>query len=128
MLHWIKKHISIIITVLVSVGVLVFVYACEPKVKSLNDKRELVNRIELQVELDNILAVAKMRMASLDKQDALRNIILQNALVIVQGQPFNPVGLITGIAGIYGLLKVGSNVTKVVKTQVKKRTVNNART
>ena len=128
MLQWIKKHSSVFITVLVTIGVSVFVYACEPKVKSLNDNQELVNRIELQVELDNILTTAKMRMASLDKQDALRSIILQNALVIVQGQPFNPIGIITGIAGIYGLLKVGSNVTKVVKTQVKKRTVNNART
>ncbi|GAH62920.1 unnamed protein product, partial [marine sediment metagenome] len=48
--------------------------------------------------------------------------------ILVQGQPFNPLGLITGVAAIYGLTQGSSNITKVVKNKVKKRKVNNGET
>jgi len=120
MLQWLKKNLTVIVTALVTFGVIIFVYGCEPKVPSLNNKEYLVSRAELQIELDNIMAIAKMRMLSLDKQDALRNIIMQNSLLLVQGQPFNPVGIITGIAAIYGIAAGGTNITKVVKEKIKK--------
>ena len=71
------------------------------------------------------MALAQVRMVDLDKQDRLRAVILENALILVQGQPFNPVGILTGFAALYGLTKAGSNVTKVVKDTVNKRKVNN---
>lgn len=128
MLQWLKKNLTLIITGLITLSIILFIYACEPKVPSLNDQKYLVTRSELQVELDNILALAKMRMLSLDKQDAVRNIILQNSLVLLQGQPFNPVGIITGIAAIYGITQGGSNITKVVKEKIKKAKDKNGNT
>lgn len=128
MLVWLKKNKSILITALVTCGVLLFVYACEPKTTSLNNTGRLVTRAELQIELDSILAIAKMRMLDLDKQDAFRNIILQNSLVLMQGQPFNPVGLLTAFAAIYGVTQGGSNITKVVKHKYQKRKEKNGHT
>lgn len=113
------------LTVLVTIGIITFIYACEPKVASLNDSHKFINRQELQLELDQLITTAQIRMADLDKQEQLRSIILQNAVVLVQGQPFNPVGLITGIAALYGISQGSFQVGKKVKTVAKKRKVNN---
>jgi len=125
MLQWIKKHIPLLTTILVTVGVLIYVYGCEAKVSSLWRKGTLINRQELQLELDQLIGLAQLRMAALDKQELLRALIVRNALVLVQGQPFNPVGIIAGIASIYGVTQGASNVTKVVKTKLNKRKANN---
>ena len=63
-------------------------------------------------------------MADLDKQEQLRAIILQNALILVQGNPLNPVGIITAIAGIYGATQAGKNVKNGVKNARAKRKAN----
>ncbi|MBA7646180.1 hypothetical protein ES703_53942 [subsurface metagenome] len=125
MLEWIKKNSTIITTVLVIIGVIIFVYGCEPKVRSLTDNTRLVNRQELQLELDQIIGIAQVRMVDLDKQDQLRAIILRNALVLVQGQPLDPFAIITGIAAIYGIITGGCNIKKVVKVQLDKRKATN---
>lgn len=125
MWEWIKEHKTVIITAIATIGFLIYCYGCEPKVRSLIDSRELVNRQELQLELDQIMGIAELRLLSLDQQERFRAIILQNALVLVQGQPLNPVGIITAIAGIYGIMQGSRNVTKVVKNGIKKRKANN---
>jgi len=125
MYEWIKKHLPLLITGLVTVSVLIFIYACEPKTQSLKREGVFVNRQELQLELKQLAGLAQIRMADLDKQEQLRAVILQNALILVQGQPFNPVGMITGIAALYGLGQAGCNVTKVAKNIAHKRKVKN---
>ena len=125
MLAWIKKHKTVLITVLVCVGLLFYCYSCESKVCSLTDRTRMINRQELQLELDQFIGMAQLRMIDLDRQDKLRAVILQNALVLVQGQPFNPVGIISAIAAIYGITQGSCNITKVVKTVRNKRKANN---
>ncbi len=125
MLLWIKKHWTIILTALVTVSILLFVYGCEPKTRSLIDGNRQINRQELQLELDQIIGLAQLRMVDLDKQEQFRAVILQNALILVQGQPYNPLGIITAIAGIYGVMQGSRNVTNVVKTGIHKRKKNN---
>ncbi len=121
MLVWLKKHWTIILTVFVTIGMLVFLVACEAKVRSITDNTRMVNRQELQLELDRIIGVAQIRMIDLDKQEELRAIILQNALILVQGNPLNPIGIISAAAAIYGLAQGAGNVTKVVKEKRDKR-------
>ncbi len=115
MWEWIKKNSSIITSAIVCVGFLFYCYGCEPKVASLSDRSRLINRQELQLELDQFITMAQIRMADLDKQEELRAIVLQNALILVQGQPFNPLGIMTGFAAIYGITQGGCNITKVIK-------------
>lgn len=122
---WIKKNHRIILTVLLTVALSVWLYSCESKVKSLDGSGELVNRSELQLELDQYIAKVEMRMASLDRQDAFRSLIIENSLLLVQGVPFNPVGLITAIAGIYGATHGASKIVRYAqKTQIKRRANN----
>lgn len=126
-LDWLKKHTTTIIMVLTCVGFAFYCYACESKVRSLTDRNHLVNRQELQLELDQFISMAQFRMADLDRQDAFRAIVLQNALVLVQGQPLNPLGIITTIAAVYGVSQgvvVGKNAVKTAKA---KRKANNGK-
>ncbi|MBA7680007.1 hypothetical protein ES703_88314 [subsurface metagenome] len=125
MYNWLKKNSSILITILATIGVLFYLYGCEPKTRSLSTPNKLVNRQELQLELDQIMGLAQLRMLDLDKQDAFRSIIIQNSLLVAQGQPFNPVGLITAIAGIYGAAHAATKSSKYVSKALEKRKVNN---
>lgn len=125
MLQWIKKHASIITIILITVAFVIYCYGCEPKVRSLSGSPKLINRQELQLELDQFITMAQIRMADLDQQEELRSIVLQNALILVQGNPYNPVGIITAIAAVYGITQGGSNITKVVKSNRNKKRVNN---
>jgi len=125
MVKWIVKHLSTIIAFLVSVVFVVYMYGCQAKTTSMMRDNQKVNRQELQLELDQIIGLAKLRMADLDKQEEFRAIILQNALILVQGQPFNPIGLLSAIAAIYGIKQGGSNITKAIKTNRVKKKVNN---
>ena len=121
MLHWVKNNLPVLLTALTCCGFLVYCYGCEPKTRSLISTDRLINRQELQLELDQFITMAQIRMADLDKQEQLRAVILQNALILVQGQPYNPVGIITAIAAVYGI----SQGTRNVKQVIKKRKVNN---
>lgn len=123
--EWINKHWLSLVTGLLIVGLLLYGYGCEPKVHSLTTERKWVNRQELQLELDQLITMAQFRVADLDRQEALRSIILENALILVQEQPVNPVGIITGIAALYGIMQGGRNVSNAVKKKVNKGKVNN---
>lgn len=125
MLLWIKKHKDAIVGILVSIMFSIYCYGCEPKVASLTDKTSLINRQELQLEFDRIITMAQLRMVSLEKQEQFRTVILQNALILVQGQPMNPLGIISAVAAIYGIMQGGSNLTKVVKNNLIKKGSNN---
>ena len=125
MWQWIKEHKTVLMTVLVTVVFLFYMYGCQVKTRSLTTPDKLVNRQELQLELDQIISLPELRMIDVDQQEDFRAIILQNALILVQGQPFNPVGILTAVAAIYGIAAGGSNITKVVKSVSNKRKANN---
>ena len=125
MIAWIKNNASLIITILVIIAFIFYCYGCEPKARSLVDVGKLVNRQELQLELDQIISLAQLRMVDLDKQEQLRAVVLQNALILVEGQPLNPFGILSAIAAIYGITQGGSNITKVVKSKYTIAKVNN---
>lgn len=125
MYEWLKKHYSFLITLAVTASMIIFIYACEPKVASLWNDGTFVTRAELQLELEQMFGTAQLRMLDLDRQDQIRSIVLQNALLIVGGQPFNPLGLITAVAAVYGITQAGGKVSKTVKNGLDKRKKNN---
>lgn len=128
MYEWIKNHKRIIIVYAVTCGVLLYLYACESRVRSLNNDKRLVTRAELQAELNALIDKAEIRFASLDRQDKLRQIILNNAMVVVQGQPFNPAGLITAVAALYGVTQATGKTAGAIKNARDKRKNNKSST
>ncbi|MBA7713000.1 hypothetical protein ES703_121995 [subsurface metagenome] len=123
-LQWLNKNKYKLMIWTITLAVLFVLYACDSKVRSLNNDRRLVNRAELTMQLNHIIDKAGLRFASLDRQDKLRAIIFNNALVVLQGQPFNPIGLITAVASIYGLTQVAKNTGGVIKNARAKRANN----
>lgn len=93
------------IALLILTGLLFWGYSCQPQVKSLIHPDQKITRPELQIELDMIIATADFRLAQLDKQEAFRDIIFKNALLMVEGGGINPLGIITLLAGLYGVLR-----------------------
>ncbi len=109
--NWPKAVALLLLTSLLFWG-----YGCPPRVPSLLDPAKKLTRPELQIELDTIIATAEYRLASLDSQDQFRDIIFKNAMLMVEGQALNPIGIMTLLAGLYG---IGRGV-KDIKDRVKK--------
>lgn len=125
MLNWLKQNYNVVITFLLTMGTGLFLYSCESKVLSIDGSNKLVTRAELNFELTNFMKLAELRMVQLDQRDELRNFILQNAMVLLEGQPLNPLGIITGIAALYGVTTAGGSAVKKVTNGIKKRKVKN---
>jgi len=91
-------------------------WACQPQVASLVHPGIKITRPELQIELDAIIATAEYRMTELDRQQAFQDIIFKNALLMAESGGVNPVGIITLLAGLYGIARG----TQDLKNKVKK--------
>lgn len=106
-----------VIAVAVAALTIAWLYGCQPKVPSLLDDRRPVTRAELQLELETLQRKFEIRSADLAQKEELRRLITQNALLIAQTGTVNPLGVLTGLAALYG---VGS-ATNTAKNQIKKR-------
>ena len=126
MLNWLKLNYRIVLAFLTVVFMTVYLYSCQPTVMSIEDNGRQVTRGELQVELTRVITLAELRFADLEKQERLRELILQNALILASGSVLDPVGIITGVAAIYGIASAGGSITRTVKNGIKKAKVNNA--
>lgn len=115
---FLTNHWTHTISAVVLAGMLLYAHGCEATVPSLMHPEKKVSRGELQVELKTIIATSELRFMDLDKQDALRDLILQNAFVLAQGAPFNPLGLISGIAALYGLGSAANDTKKLIKKKI----------
>lgn len=111
--NWPKTVALLVLTALLFWG-----YGCPPKTRSLTKPGTRITRPELQVELDQIIATARIRMADLEKQEAFRDIIFKNAMLIVETGTLNPAGILTLLAGLYGITRG----VKDVKDKIKKPT------
>jgi len=107
------------IAIIVLTAVLFFGFHCQPETKSLLHPGEKVTRPELQIELDSIIATANYRMAELDKQEAIHDLIFKNALLVVETGTMNPAGIITLLAGLYGITRGAQDVKNRIKNKTK---------
>lgn len=112
-INWPRTCSLIILTTLLFWG-----WGCPARVPSLITNGKKVTRPELQIELDTIIATAEFRMAKLDQQDQFRDIIFKNAMLMIEGGTLNPIGIITLLAGLYGVTRGA----KDIRDRVKKKT------
>lgn len=109
-INWPKSIALLVLTALLFLG-----HSCQPETKSLIHPGERITRPELQIELDTIIATAEARMADLDKQEEFRDLIFKNVLIIGQTGTVNPTGIITLLAGLYGITRGAQDVKNKVK-------------
>ena len=124
MITWFKKHKTALIGYSICIALMLWLYSCEPKAQSLTNSGQLKTQDELRIELDSFIATAELRFASIERQKRLRSLILNNALVIVEGQPTNPIGILTGLLAIYGTAQAAKNTKGAIKNGRAKRKPN----
>lgn len=120
MIEFIKKHWTVILSAAFGLLFTLLCYGCEPKVKSLDSDIRLVNRAEFKIELERLLSLAELRLAELDQQEQIRGLIFNNAVSLAQGEQINPLGILTAIAGIYGLAAASKNSTSAIASAIRK--------
>jgi hypothetical protein len=98
-------------------------YGCESKVKSLCETGQMVNRSELQNELNYIVGQAKAREEDLDKQDAVKQSLLDAVNIIGSTGSINPSGLINLAASI-GAISFGLTQRQKLKVAIAGKTTN----
>jgi hypothetical protein len=106
------------IAAVICLTVVLYIGACESKVQSLVKADVKVNRVELKLELDNLIKTAEYRMHDLDKQDAIKKKIAEVGLAMAAGGTVNPVGVAVSLAGLMGvgLLVDNSKKDSIIKT------------
>lgn len=107
---FIDKNYLIIIGQIVAALVLVWIYGCESTVTSLNGPEFRVTRAELNIELEQFLALANIKFAQLDKQDEFKRIVFNNAVILGTGGTVNPIGVITALFALTGLAATADDI------------------
>jgi len=100
------------LSVIAGVLLLIWFWGCQSEVTSLLEPEQKVNRQELELELNSIMAVAEMRFAQMDQQDELKQFLMQQALLVGQTGTINPFALLTSIGAILGIGATVDNVRK----------------
>ena len=96
----------------IAIAVLVWTYGCESQVTSILYAPDLVNRGQLQIEVDTFVAQAELKFANLDRQDQVRSTLFETALTFMEGGNVNPAAVAIVIGNILGLGAVIDNVRK----------------
>lgn len=89
-----------------------FLYSCDSTTMSLRDPNQKVSRYELQAEYDYITAQLLIRTKDLDRQDAIKALITDQAALFAETGTINPAGLITSVIAIFGIGAAVDNIRK----------------
>ena len=120
---FIKHNSGIVIGTIIAAAVLIWAYGCHSQVTSIVNPTVLINRHELdlevnaflaqqQLKVDTFLAQANLKVATLDQQDKIKNTLFSTAIDFMQGGNVNPVAIAITIGNILGLGAVVDNVRK----------------
>lgn len=96
----------------IAIAVLIWTYGCQSQVRSIVDPIVLVTRAELELEVENYLALAELRFADLDRQDQIKSTLFETAITFMQGGNVNPAAVAIVIGNILGLGAIIDNVRK----------------
>lgn len=111
-----------IIGVAIAVTLTIWFFGCESEVSSMLDPSKKVNRAELQAELGLYLATAERKFESLEQQEAIKNWVFDNAILVSETGTVNPQGLINTLFAVLGIGALTDNVRKrkVINTELKR--------
>lgn len=92
--------------------ILIGIASCESTAPSIINPTVRINREQLQNEANVILAKIESAELTIEKQDKLKELLFNQAIIASQGQPINPIGLITSLGTILGIGAITDNVRK----------------
>lgn len=106
--HW------YIVAVILVIGFMIWIYGCQSQVASIMHPGQKVTRAELELESDYVIGQFRVKLADLDRQDAIKTLILEQAAIFGQTGTFNPTGLMNvGIS--IGAIAFGLNRNQKVR-------------
>lgn len=109
---------QVVTTVLVC-SVLVWTYACQPQVASMQSPGIKVNRAELQMELEHFIALAEIRFKDLQKQEQLRQTLYEHTTLWATTGTINPLGVLMSVGALLGLGATTDNVRRRIADKKK---------
>jgi len=119
LMSWLNSQHWYVFAILFVAALFFWTYGCVSTTESLIHEGKKVNRSELQNELTYLIGLAKSRDEDLDRQDAVKQALLDSANVISQTGSINPSGLLN-IAATIGAISFGLNRQQKIKELRKK--------
>lgn len=115
---FIDHNAAIIMACVWCVAALLWFYGCEAKTSSLVTPAVKVTRAELEIEVNNLAALAKVKFADLERQEILKQKIAEALAVSAQSGTINPTGVISLVLSILGIGTVATYRKKdtIIKT------------
>lgn len=93
---------------------------CPATVSSPLDSANRLTRAELQIELDMLLSTYEQKLTTLNQEERLRKLILNNALIIARTGSVDPLSILTTLLGFYGAGSLATTTGKAVKKKLAK--------
>lgn len=94
-LKWCNHNHWYVIGFFVMAATTIYLFGCQSQVPSLLDETKKVGRVELQAELNYLIGKAESRVSELDRQDELKQQIVDAASLVGKAGELNPSGLIS---------------------------------
>jgi len=102
LIDWISEHPYKIISIILIVILCLLAFACQPKAGSMIEPGRMVNKFELQAELDIIITRFEDKFESLSQQEAFRHALFNASLEMFRTGTIDPLGVILTLGGILG--------------------------
>jgi len=128
--EWFRHNQGFAVALVVVIAISIWIYGCESRVASILAPNQKVTRVELnleveretkrlEMELDNIIALAEARNQELDRQDEIKQKLAQFGMTVAEQGTVNPAGLLTTMGSIlgFGLLVDNRIKDKVIKNR-----------
>lgn len=93
-LKFLNDNHHYIIAAAVIIACTFWTYGCHSQVNSILNPNQRVSRAELQIEVDYFLAHAELKFLDLDRQDQIKQALLDLGSTFAATGTFNPTGLL----------------------------------
>lgn len=113
-LSWLNDQHWYLIAIVVIAAAIFGTYGCESQVSGLLNPNARISRAELQNELAFIIGQAEIKVADLDRQDEIKQALLDAANIMSTTGTINPSGLIN-LAACIGAISFGLNRNQKLK-------------
>ena len=124
-LKFIRHYKGFMVSLVLVLMLCLWTFGCESRVISPRTG-QMVTRQELLLEVDYFIKEIELKVADLDKQDELKNGLLNIGIVVAESgvDSINPIGAVMTLASIIGIGLAADNTKKdaIIKTLKKGNT------
>jgi len=124
-LHFLNENHQYAIAAVVIAAATFWAYGCQSQVNSLLNPTQQITRPELQAEIDFLIAQAEIKFTDLNKQDQIKQALLDLGSTFATTGTLNPTGLLNTAVSI-AAIAFGLNRNQKLKVATAKNSTNSA--